>query len=280
MLRPVHDVENVLGDAGFWTAFVVAAVGTLVVWLRARRFEVEPGIWFVVVVATFAGLRAAHRLPDPLLGAVLVLALGEHLARDHSMRARTVALAPGAVVLGASVPEVWPAWIRIVAMIGALAGGVLGVDADRRAPRLVPLLLAVGAVGVYLCVPDTEAPKAMLGALLAAAVLGLEPRLRHRCGVAAVVGLFVWVSAYGGLGRAGSVVGALACLGVVLLIPIVRWSTTNRVHVALLVAVQAGLVLYLSRVAGLERSGWSALLLAIPAFAVAWSVLVLLRRVR
>jgi hypothetical protein len=273
MLRPVHDIENVLGDAAFWTAFVIAAVGILVMWLRLRRSEAEPGVWFVVVVATFAGLRAAHRLPDPLLAAVLLLALGEHLARDLSMRARTVALAPGAVVLGASVPEAWPSWIRIVAMIGALAGGVLGVDADRRAPRLVPLLLAVGAVGVYLCVPDTEAPKAMLGALLGAAVLGLEPTLRYRCGVSAVVGLFVWVSAFGGLGRPGSVVGGLACLGVVLLIPIVRWSTTNRVLVALLVGVQVGVVLYVSRVAGFEESAWAAAGLAAAALAIAGVVL-------
>src|SRR4051794_5303258 len=175
MLRAVHDVENVLSDTSFWTALVIAAVGILVVWMRLRRFEVEPGVWFVVVVAIFAGLRNDVRLPGPLVAAVLLLALGEYVARELSMSARTVALAPGAVVLGASLPDGWPSWIRVVAMIGALVGGVLGVDADRRAPRLVPLLLAVGAVGVYLCVPDTEAPKVVLGALVAAAVLGLEP---------------------------------------------------------------------------------------------------------
>lgn len=277
MLRPVHDVENVLGDAAFWTAFLVAAVGTLVVWLRLRRFEPEPGVWFVVAVASLAGLDANARLLDPLVAAIVMLAIGEYLARDMSMWARLVALAPGATVVGAALPNGWPLWIRVAAAVVTLGAGVLAVDADRRAPRLTPLLLAIGVVGVYACVPDTEASKAVLGALLAAAVLGLEPRLRHRGGVSAVVGIFVWVAAFGGLGRAGSVAGGLACLGVVLLIPIVRWSTTNRVRVALLVVVQVTLVVYVSRVAGFEESGWSALWLSLAALAVAGVVLRIVR---
>ena len=32
-----------------------------------------------------------------------------------------------------------------------------------------------------------------------------------------MTGLFVWVAVYGGIGRAGSVVGGVACLGVVVL---------------------------------------------------------------
>jgi hypothetical protein len=277
MLRPVHDVQNVVSDEAFWTALIVAGIGTLVVWLRMRRFEVEPGVWFVVVVACFAGLRSNRNLPGPLVAAVLLLALGEHFARDRSMVARAVALAPGGVVLGASIPEVWPGWMRVAAMVMTVVGGVLGVDADRRAPRLVPLLLAIGAVGVYLCVPDTEAPKVAMGALVGAAAIGLEPRLRHRCGVSPVVGLFVWVAAFGGLARAGSVVGGLACLGVVLLIPLARWSTTNRLAIAIAVSVQIALVVFVSRVAGFEKSAWAALGLTAAAFLVAG---VLLRVVR
>jgi hypothetical protein len=273
MLRPVHDVENVLGDAAFWTAFVIAAAGTLVVWLRVRRSEPEPGVWFVVAVAGFAALRTDRRLPNPLVVAIVLLALGEYLTRELSWRARVVALAPGAMVLGASLPDGWPLWIRIVSASTALVAGVLSVEADRRAPRLVPLLLAVGALGVYLCVPDTEAPKALFGALVAAAVLGLEPRLRHRGGVSAVVGLVAWTVAYGGVGRPGSVVGGIACLGVVLLLSLVpRWSPT-RWAVVTAIVVQVALVLYVSRVAGFEESAWSAFGLSAAALAVGWVVL-------
>ena len=45
MLRPVHDVENLLSDAGFWTAFVVAMIGTVLVWVRARRGGTSTGTW-------------------------------------------------------------------------------------------------------------------------------------------------------------------------------------------------------------------------------------------
>jgi hypothetical protein len=278
MLRPVHDVENVLGDAGFWTAFVVALVGTAVVWLRLRRAEWEPGIALVVVVATLAGLRAGHRLPTALVVAIGLLAFGEYLARDAARPARLAALVPGALVLAASVPEGWPFWLRVGATGAAAGGGLLAVDADQRVPRLMPLLLLVGAVGVYVCVPDTEAPKALLGALVVTAAIGLEPRVRHRVGFAAAAGLFVWVAAFGGLGRAGSVVGGIACLGVVLVIPVVRWAAGNRKLVALGVATQVALVLFVSRVAGLEGSAWVAAGLAAIAFAVAASVLLLSAR--
>src|SRR6478609_10009460 len=165
MLRPVHDVENALSDAAFWTALVVAAIGTALVWMRSRRDEFEPGVAFVVLVACCIGLREEHRLPPALVVGLVLLAFGECLARDRAWPVRLVALLPGALVLGASFPDGWPFWMRGVATGAALFGGLLGVDADRRAPRLVPALLAFSALGVYLCVPDTEAPKALLGSL-------------------------------------------------------------------------------------------------------------------
>jgi hypothetical protein len=278
MLRPVQDVENVLGDAAFWTAFVIAAAGTLVVWLRLRRSEPEPGVWLVVAVAICAGVRSDVALENALVAAIVMLGAGEYLARDLPWRARGVALAPGATVLGASLPDGWPFWIRVVAAVAAVIGSLLAIESDRRAPRLVPLLLAIGALGVYLCVPDTETAKALLGALVAAAALGCEPRLRHRVGLSAVVGLFVWTATFGGVGRAGSVVGGIACLGVVLLVSLVRRSR-SRAFAVLLVIVQVALVAYVSRVAGFEVSAWSAAALAAAAGAVSWLVLALSARV-
>jgi hypothetical protein len=273
MLRAVHDVENVLSDEAFWTALVIAGAGTAIVWLRLRRAEWEPGVAFVVAVAGLAGLRAEHRMPNPLVVAVVMLALGEYLTRDEGLAARVVGLVPGAVVLGASLPDGWPFWMRVTAAVAATLGGLLAIRADERAPRLVPPLLLIGAVGVYACVPDTEAPKVLLGALLAVAVLGLEPRLRHRCGAAALTGLFVWVATFGGLGRGGSVVGGIACLGVVVLLPLVpRWTPTRWSSV-LAIVVQVAVVVYVSRGAGFEESAGSALLLSLAALAAGWVVL-------
>ena len=178
-------------------------------------------------------------------------------------------------MLGAALPDGWPFWIRTVVSVSAVVGGLLVQDADRALPRPTPLLLAIGALGVYLCVPDTEAPKALLGALLAGAVIGLVPRLRASLGVTMVTGLFVWVVGVGGLGRPGSVVGGIACLGVLVLISVVRWTATAPAHVTALVVTQCALVVFVARVAGFEESAWSAVVLCVPAFAAAALVLVL-----
>jgi hypothetical protein len=280
MLRPVHDVENVLDDAAFWVALVVGGIGVLFVWVRVRRGAREPGVAIAVAIGSLAGLRVDHRLPAPLVVGVVLVALGEWLARDRATRERVLSAIPGAVVLGAALPDGWALWIGVLVAVAAVVGGVLVDAVDRGMPRVLPVLLAVGAVGVYFCVPDTEAPKALLGALLAGTMIVLEPRLGHALGHVTVTGLFVWVAAYGGVGRPGSVVGGVACLGLVLLIPLVRWSRATPARTALLVVTQCALVVFESRVAGFEHSAWSALALSIPAFVLAAAVLVALAHER
>jgi hypothetical protein len=257
---------------------VIAAVGTTVVWLRLRRGEWEPGISTIVVVAALAGMRNDLLLPTPLVVAIALLALGEYLTRAEGVVPRLVALVPGAIVLGAALPDGWPFWMRAAAAVAAALGGFLAVDADRLAPRLVPPLFAFAAIGVWACVPDTEVAKAVLGAALAGAAIGLEPMLRHRVGMSAVTGTLVWAAVLGGVGRNGSVVGGLGCLGVIVLLPLVpRWRATRWTS-AVAVLMQVALVVFLSRKAGFETSASSALLLAAPAFVVGWLALTVLRR--
>jgi hypothetical protein len=269
----VHTVENVVNDAAFWAALVIAAAGVALVVVRARHRHHEPGVAIVVVLACLVGLRVEHRLPAPLVVGLALLLLGDWLTRDESGWAPVVGSVPGALVIGAALPDGWPFWIRAVVVGSTIVGDGLVAHADQVAPRLVPALFAIGAVGVYLCVPDTEAPKALMGALLAGALVGLEPRIQATLGTTALTGLFVWTAGYGGLGRPGSVVGGVACLGVLLLVPLVRWRAVSRAAVVVLVVVQCALVAYVSRVAGFEDSAWTALALCIPAFAIASAVL-------
>jgi len=138
-------------------------------------------------------------------------------------------------------------------------------------------LLAISAIGLYLCVPDTEAPKALLGALLAAAFVVRAGALQPTGGATAVAGLYVWIAGLGGVGRPGSVVGGIACLGVVLLLPLIRSITTSRLGVIMLVAAQCGVVAYESRSAGFEISAWTAFLVSIPAFVLALATLLVVR---
>ena len=252
-------------------AAAIGAVAALALGFLARDSSLAA--YRFAVFACLVGLRVEHRLPVPLVVGLALLLLGEWLTRHEPAWARVVGSVPGALVVGAALPDGWPFWIRAVVVVSTVVGGGLVAQADVVAPRVVPALLAIGAVGVYLCVPDTEAPKALLGALLAGALVGLEPRIQAALGTTALTGLFVWTSGYGGLGRPGSVVGGVACLGVLLLVPLVRWRSSPRAAVVVLVVVQCALVVYVSRVAGFEDSAWSALALCIPAFAIAGVVL-------
>jgi len=273
----MHDVENVLGDAGFWNALIVAAAGAAVVWLRLRQHHGEPGIGAVITVAGLVGLRVNHLLETSLVVTLALVALAEWAFRGRTVAGRLLAYTLGAAAVAATLPSGWPGWSRVALILVVVGGACAGPAHDRVVPRLVPVLLAIGGIGVYFCAPDTEAPKALLGAVLGACVIVLEPRLRASLGLPAAIGFFAWVAVFGGVGRPGAIVGGLACLGV-LLLPAPHWRPRTA-GVVVLVLTQVGLVLYESRVAGLEQSAERALLLSAPAFVVAWLVLVAAARV-
>jgi hypothetical protein len=99
-------------------------------------------------------------------------------------------------------------------------------------------------------------------------------------GFAALTGLFAWVAAYGGLGRSGAVVGGIACLGLVLLLPAFTALTTSREGVLAVVLVQCALVVFVARVAGFEDGAVAALVLSVLGYAVAAGVLAWAARIR
>jgi hypothetical protein len=271
MLRPVHDVENVLGDADFWYAMLVSAAGIAVVWLRLRQHHYEPGVALVVVVAVLVALRSALLLQNSFVVAIALLVLAELVFRARGLAARLTAFAVAGAVVGATLPSGWPVWSKLTVLAVVTIGALVAPVHDRRTPRAVPPLLLISALGIWACVPDTEAPKVLLGAVVAASVIALEPRLRAAIGLPAVVGVVAWVAAFGGVGRPGSIVGGVACLGV-LLLPVPE-RRPGRVGIVVLVATQIALVVYEARVAGFEVGAERALLLSIPAFGAAGLVL-------
>jgi hypothetical protein len=113
-------------------------------------------------------------------------------------------------------------------------------------------------------------PFALLGSPFALASFGP--------GSYAIVGLVGWVAAIGGRGRPGSVVAAIACLGLMLVEPVVRralhgWirplSSPRSAVVAWIIVLQVPLVLVLARVAGLRTSARSAATISAVVLAVA-----------
>ena len=108
-------------------------------------------------------------------------------------------------------------------MVGAVTAS--RTDASWGNTGLTPVLYAITAFGVFAAVPDTEEAAALLGASVPAALCGW-PLGRARLGLAGAAGataLMVWVSAVGGRGRPPSIVGAIACLGLLATLPAGRW---------------------------------------------------------
>jgi hypothetical protein len=155
-----------------------------------------------------------------------------------------LAAAGGAGIVAATDPPAtlalpWP-WIAVAA---GVAGALLaGFDRRWRGHGLAPLLLAVSAVGVYATVPDVEWALVVVGATLPLTLLGWPgplapgglrgpgrlagpaqpPPSLGVAGSLAAAALLAWTVAAGGAGRPGSVVGGLACLGVLAVEPLAR----------------------------------------------------------
>jgi hypothetical protein len=149
------------------------------------------------------------------------------------------------VLVAVAIPEGAPRWMRLFALVATLVAAPLVVASDRCSPRLSAPFLAVSAVGLYWCVPDTEHARALVGAAPPVAVVTLDRGRRpDPAGTAAAVGLFVWTATVGGVGRPGSVIGGAACLGVLLIASLVTAAgvvVQTPVHIALVaVASRAG----------------------------------------
>ncbi|HEY3672828.1 MAG TPA: hypothetical protein VGN51_17955 [Acidimicrobiia bacterium] len=266
-------MRSVLGDDGFRLALVLSTIGVCAVVIVANRLAASVGFAIVVLVAAAVALRVDFHVVLRLPLALLALGFaGRPVVESRDRLIRFALLIVGALLLVSTLHGA-AGWMRMLAFVGAIASVPLGAALDARIPRFLPLLLFATAVGIYACAPDTETPKILLGAIGPCMFLAIDPETRGGPPTGALLALVVWSAVLGGHGRPGAVVGSLACFGVLLLLPFVRprWRTPEAV-VTLLV-VQAALVVWVSRVAGLRDGALLALVLAIPAFALAFLAL-------
>jgi len=272
----LRGVGVVLRDEGFRIALVVAAVGTAGALWAARRGVVAIGFAVVAVVAALVALRAQYGIDARFVIGLALLGLAWVIDRATPLL-RVVGLIGGAWLVVGELSGL-PGWMQVVGFAAMVVAAPLAVSLDRAVPRVMPLLVLLSVGGIYVCAPDTEITKMMLGAVTPVVLLALEPRLRPSASIASLTGLIVWLAVLEGQGRPGAVVGSIACLGVILVAPLVRWRAASLRSVLLLLATQAALVLYVSRVAGFRQSAWAALALCVPAFAAAWLTLLVVNR--
>lgn len=258
---------------GLVTALAGMVGGRFWRWKTGKPVAVTGILFSVAVLLALPAVRLVPR-EVPLGLGLLGLAglLSGVVARSLPLR---VALAvPGAWLIVAAIPTDYSSWTRWF-LIGAIAvGGPLVAFSDKvlSSPALGPVFLAVTVAGVYVDVPDTEEMLVLLGVAAALTLLGspLGGSPLGSAGSYMAVGTLIWASSWGGVGRTASMVGAVACLGVFLTIPLaVRPEDSGvRVRWPALVGVHLLVVAVCSRVAGIREHPLEALIIAILALAL------------
>ena len=268
---------------------VVALVAGLI---RRRRIGLPAPVQGVVVVAAaLLAMSVARDVPRGMweaTGLLILAGLLHPLARRVPFLPVLLAL-PGAwwLAVRAGLPgETWVGWYgaAVVALGAPLIASFDDNDSER---SWGPGLWLVTAAGVFAAVPDTEEALVLLGVSIPVALLGWPLRLvRIGPGAYPLVAVFVWVTVWGGRGRPASIVAVTACLGILLIEPIIgrtKWARGRRFPSgaagALSVgATHAAVVLIASRWAAPQTSVAMAALIGALALLVGAAVLLLLLR--
>jgi hypothetical protein len=279
---PVEEFSR--GVAAGAAALVVSLAAPVVVAKARNAVRRPPAIGLPTAAAALIAI-APTRAPTAgvvigLAGVATTASLGASLQSRSAARPvvlSVIAAAPFAWLLALDASPI--AWVRALVVAGAAVGAVAAsrTDASWGPTGLIPVLYAITAFGVFAAVPDTEEAATLLGASAPGALCGW-PLGRARLGPAGAAGataLMVWVSAVGGRGRPPSIVGAVACLGLLATLPAGRWladrwmdrSGCARDPAApppvLVLVAHATTVAVASRVAGIS----SELRVAVPAAA-------------
>jgi hypothetical protein len=309
----INFVKDLLANGGFRTGVVLGLGACIAVVIgTAGRRGLVPWIGVAWTVAAVVGFADRFSVEAGFVVGLAVLALGCFLARRRGWWIRLAAVVPGALVFGlVGRPDVdAPAWTTGAILIVTVGGGLLMARFDEvYAPSgLPPVLLLVTVLGVYATTPDTEhaailvgvsVPLVLLGGPWPVASLGFG-------GSVLVAAVLAWTVVVDGLARPGAVVGGMACLGLLVLEPAVRWASgrwdvariwrsgerltwpeptaaaSDRSWLLVVLVLHLGVVGACSRVAGLRTSAVQALALTVVtyAFAAALALLAPLTRRR
>jgi hypothetical protein len=238
-----------------------------------------------VMAAALVAIRPSH---TPTLGVLVGLA-GMTAVVIAATRTRADKARPLVILLAAPV-FAWLlaidassiAWVRAVVVAGATIGSlaVALTDLEWGVTGVTPALYAISAAGVFAAVPNTREAAALLGASVPGAACGW-PLYRARLGAAGGAGataLLVWVAAIGALGREPSVVGAIACLGLLATLAAGPWLAGRWIGPTIrgrraphgpapVLVIQAAVVAVASRVAGISSELRVAIPVAVAALA-------------
>ena len=243
---------------------------------RRWRSEPAPIVGLAVVVAAVPAVAIVRPTDDRLLiGLGLLILAGAvfRWTRRVPILPPLVA-APGAwLITRSDLPG--PGWVvPLILVVVAFGGPLISWFEENARPSPLPtVLFAMSIGGVWATVPDVEETLVLLGAMSVPTLLAWPLRVARLGSIGAhcLLGLLMWVVAWGGRGRSGSVIGATAAIGLLVAAPLASCLarrprvTTSRWAGLALVVWHAALVAFLTRVAGFEAGPQPALVLSIAA---------------
>ena len=248
--------------------FQIGFLGGVIALLLLRVFVPSRMDWGLATgVAVMAGiyLTVGRRIGTTV--GLIALAVGGVLfeRQERDPQATTKPLAWLIIVVGAVLTTVRGGlgdtlWVQILTPTVAVVSGYWLVSWDRLPQRrLLGPLFAMTALGIWSTVPDTDSARVLLGVSLplALATLPTSGTRASAIGAFPLAGLVAWIAADGGEPRHGSIVGAWACVGLLVLLPMLE-SKADALRPWLVFLTHSSLVLIASRAFGLWETALSA----------------------
>ena len=217
---------------GVIAGLVVLVLGIAVATARGED-EIQRFGGLLVTAAVMVILYGSEMLGLSQIVGVTLLAIAGLLHRSVALRC--LLGIPGAfLVIRPDVGSAssWLPWFAMVAIIVS-APLVASFDNRYRETGLSLPFLGIATLGVFLTVPDTEGAMVLLGVSGIAGFLGWpKPFVAlGASGSYSMVGIFTLVAADGAKGRPASIIGAMAVLGLLLIVPItIRLRSTGWAH--------------------------------------------------
>lgn len=232
---PVANLIGILESSLF--LWGLALGGLCVVGVRghlAGRQEPRPlpigGI--LIAVATILAIDLAGDISAMAwagLGAIWLLTMAAVRA-GAVPGAVAAASIPGAVVVSLAA-QGEPSWVRLVVIVAVPLVGFLIDDFESRfgSRGLGVLFFGLATFGVFLAVPDTDWARVLFAVMLPVSFLAWPKVVvtMGRSGAYTSAAVIALSASEGGIGRPASVIGAMACLGLLILGPVVVRSRSR-----------------------------------------------------
>ena len=283
-----------LFETGFFTTglrlgVLALALGWALRFVTGRYRPPMPIAGLLIAIATIGGLYLVAEPLGPAVPALAAIAIGVLIVRLTRAPAwvQILAAVPGSVWLGFGATVTDLTWVRILMAVLIPVGGFLINDFETRNQRLGlgVIYFTLAVLGTFAAVPDTEQALVLMAAALPITLLAW-PKVAVSLGMEGsfvAVGAFLWVAAAGGGGRPPSIAGSAACLGLLLLEPIIfrlrpgTANLVNRVRQNWLGAVVASipqfvLVVICSRIAARFDNMLPALIVIVAGYLIALGV--------